>query len=150
LNKTAAKASTLTKRDLAAAKGVPQKAIKKVIKVFKASKQLLTFTLWIGLKRGIPFDELQTGVAKKRLSKPFRARFKNGKVAEGARRILPSFRAGKGRSPDDKNLPVDYKVRLNPEAKRILEEKADYVGRNVFGQEYTRQLKLKLQKLNVT
>lgn len=147
LNKTAQKCNTLTKRDLAVSKGVTQRVLKKVIKVFRASKKNLTSRVWIGLRRGIPFDELKSNVAKKRLSKPFRARFKSGKVAEGARRILPSVRAGEGRDPLHKNLPIDYKIRLNPEAKTILKEKSKLVGRTVFKPEYVRQLKLKLQKL---
>ena len=147
LNKTATKARTETRRELAAAKGVPQKVLTKVMRVFKASKKNLTARVWIGLRRGIQFEDLKSGTAKKRLSKPFRARFKNGKVAENARRILPSVRASEGRKPEHKNLPIDYKIRLNPEAKQILKAKANYIGKTVYKSEYTRQLKLKLQKI---
>lgn len=150
LNKTAAKARTETRRDLATTKGVPQRVLNPVMKVFKASKKKLVSRVWVGLKRGIQFEDIKKATAKKRLSKPFRARFKSGKVSEDARRILPSLRAGQGRSGKAKNLPIDYKIRLNPEAKAILKEKANHIGRTVYKSEYTRQLKLKLQKLSAT
>lgn len=146
LNLTARKTHTVVRRELAKAKGVAQKEIKNVVKPYNASltEKRLESSVWIGLKRGIPFESLTTRVAKKRLSKEFTVRFPSGHVGR-ARRILPSTHSKTGRSH---NLPIDHKIRLNPEARTILKRQAAITGPKVMRPEYIRQLKLALKKLN--
>lgn len=146
LNLVAKKASTQVIKQVASALGVAQKHIRRVIKPFNASLKAvkLESKVWIGLKRGVPFELIKSGAAKKRLSRPFRVRFKSGHVGM-ARRVLPSTHAKDPRA--DPNLPIDDKLRLNPQATTILKREAAEAGRTYFRTELVRQLKLALQKI---
>lgn len=156
INKTADRTLTRSRRELASVKGLPQRIVGEKMQRFKATTQKLVARIWVGLKRGILVEELpgarydfKRGAlrAGKVSVKPFRAKMPSGKQGLWVRR-LPSVRAGKDRPESSPNLPIEKPtIRLQPEAKEILERVANEQARTFLPGEFRRLIGLALQKV---
>lgn len=155
INRTGQRVHTRTRRELAKAKGLPQKVIGERISFYKATLKTLAGRVWIGLKRGIPLEkvggarfDLRTGTlrAGKVSVKPFRATVR-GKTLLWVRKLPtrePRERNSKGDYPA---LPIERPtLRLQPEAQGILNRVAADQARTFLPAEFRRLLNLRLQK----
>lgn len=155
INRTGQRVHTRTRRELARAKGLPQKVIGEKIAFYKATAKTLAGRVWIGLKRGISLEklggarfDLRTGVlrAGKVSMKPFRASVR-GKTLLWVRKLPtrePRTQNSKGDYPA---LPIERPtVRLQPEANEILTRVASEQARTFLPAEFRRLLNLRLQK----
>lgn len=146
LNLAAKRAATGVRRELAAAKGLPQKVIGKRISSYKARPKPggLAARIWIGIKHGIP---ITAPSQLKRLNpKPFSQRV-GSKEGLWVRRP-PSVRASRGRPETAPNLPIEQpKIRLMPEAQPVLERHAQDQARTTLPREFQRMLTYLVQKL---
>jgi hypothetical protein len=156
LNRTSDRTATRVRRDVARAKSLPQKLLRKKIDRFHASPRRLVARVWIGLKRSIKVGDLPgaqyqfRGVLRAgrvRVSGVFPATMPSGKRGLFVRR-LPSMRASRDRSPSAPNLPIEEpQIRLQPEAESILRTVARREVRDYLPREFTRLINLTLQTL---
>lgn len=159
INKTADRTLTRARRQLAAAKGLPQRVVGDKMQRFKATTARLAARVWIGLKRGILVEtlpgaryDLKRGAlrAGKVSIKPFKATMPSGKSGLWVRR-LPSTRPSEGRPATSPNLPIEKPtIRLQPEAGEILERVANEQARTFLPGEFRRLIGLASQKLRAT
>lgn len=159
INKTADRTLTRSRRELANAKGLPQRIVGEKMQRFKATAQRLVARVWVGLKRGILVEELpgarydfkRGALRAGRVSvKPFKATMPSGKSGLWVRR-LPSVRSSVGRSESSPNLPIEKPtIRLQPEAGEILERVANEQARTFLPGEFRRLIDVALKRFEKT
>ncbi len=161
LNKTAAKARTQVSRRLAATKNIPQKTLKKRLRVFRANRRRLFATVWLGLKSGVKPAELPgiasftfagkgagtIKVGKRRFTGVFRARMPSGHQGLFARAPVTTRRtAGRPRTSSP-NLPiVEPQVHLQPEGEQIIRSTVPAVAAAEFRRIFEAEMRFRLRK----
>ncbi len=156
LNLAATKARTQTVRRLSTATSIPQKTIRKRVKVYKATrnKKPLRASLWVGTKRPVKAKELggtvsrsRTGyvkVGKRIYRNAFPARMPGGHEGIFSRKPHARHR----RRPDGQTtqLPIEEAVaQLEPEAGRISRQEAERAQEQIFPRELRRLAEQKLK-----
>ena len=157
LNRSAAWARTRTVRELAASLNVPQKTLRKRVRIYRARRRQtpIRASLWIGLKRPITAAELSgtvtstaTGTVKigRRIFKQaFIATMPGGHSGVFTRKPGARHR----RRPDGQytQLPIQESVaQLWPDAERVSRQWAEKAYREVYPREMRRLLNLQLQQ----
>lgn len=141
LNKTGAKLNTVVKRDLAKELGVPQKAFKNQIKLFRATRRRWKAKEWIGTKKTIKVSKilhssaLDKYYAKGLIEKPageiFTVTLNNGHRGQ-------FYRKGEGR------LPIqEIVLNISSVALKVLTSAADRAN---ISREFRRLLSHELQR----
>lgn len=155
LNKAVRSARTETRRELAQAKGIPQKTLRNRIKAYFASERRPKAALWVGTGRPIRAHELsgnlRTGaggtvkIGRRVFRGAFRARMPSGHTG-----IFLRKPGAKHRQRPDKQmtqLPIEEGiVQLMPEARDISRKAATKHMNTTFRQEARRLARLGLDK----
>lgn len=127
LNKTAQRSSTRVRRETAKAVGVPQRVIKDRVKWFKAYREKLRSSVWVGTRGGITLDSVVgTSVSlggEYRLGKvrvqAFKATMPSGKTGLFTR--APGARHRKRSDGQWTELPIEKpRLRINDTARPII------------------------------
>ena len=156
LTASAKRAATQTRRKVSRDTGLQTKFLKRRITHYKATRNRLAASLWIGMKNGIPLARLSgahttlDGVLTARLSRgrkirqqTFRARMPSGHVGQFVRAPNSKHR----RRPDGQNteLPIEEpKFRLDrARVGRIAVSKASDQMRDFFPVELKRRIELR-------
>ena len=147
LNRTADRARTDTRRELALTKGLPQKVLTRRVRAYKASRMRPRAALWIGVKKRITARELggnigSTAAGAVRIGRrvfkdAFRAKMPGGH--QGIFTRTPD--AVHKRRPDGQysQLPIEEAVvQLMPEAERISRQAAEHHMKRTFPAELKR------------
>ncbi len=157
LNKAARAARTVTGRELANLKGVPQKILRKRIQAYKASprKKPIRASLWVGTAKPITANELtgQTSLTKGGNVKIGRRVFKSAFPATmpgGHRGIFTRKPGARHRvRPDGQRtqLPIEESiVQLMPEAEHISRRAAEKAIQQIYPKEVQRLMKLRADR----
>ncbi len=157
LNKAARAARTVTGRELANLKGVPQKILRKRIQYFKASprRKPIRASLWVGTAKPITANELtgQVSLTKAGTVKIGRRIFKGAFPATmpgGHRGIFTRKPGARHRvRPDGQRtqLPIEESiVQLMPEAEHISRRAAEKAIQQIYPKEVQRLMKLRADR----
>ena len=156
LNHAASKARTQTVKRLSKATNIPQKSIRKRVKVYPAmrAKKPLRSSVWVGVKRPVKAKELggevsrsRTGyikVGKRVYRNAFAARMPGGHEGIFTRKLHARHR----RRPDGQNtqLPIEEAVaQLMPDARYISRQESERAQKDIFPAELRRLAEQKLK-----
>ena len=154
LNRTADRARTDTRRELALAKGLPQKVLTRRVRAYKATRMRMRAALWVGVKKRITAAELggnigsttagSVRIGRRVFKDAFRARMPGGH--EGIFTRKPG--AVHKQRPDGQStqLPIEEAVaQLMPEAERISRNAADEHMRRTFPAELRRLVRRNIE-----
>ncbi len=157
LNKAARSARTVTARELANVKGVPQKILRKRIQSFKASprKKPIRASLWVGTKKPVTAGELtgqvsltqggRVKIGRRTFKSAFPATMPGGHRGIFTRKVNATHRV----RPDGQRtqLPIEESiVQLMPEAEHISRRAAEQAIAQVYPKEVRRLMKLRADR----
>ena len=157
LNKAARSARTVTGRELANIKGLPQKVLRKRIRSYKASprQKPIRATLWVGTAKPVTANELtgQVSLSKSGAVKIGRRTFKSAFPAtmpSGHRGIFTRKPGARHKvRPDGQRtqLPIEESiVQLMPEAEHISRRASERAIQDIFPKEVRRLMKLRADR----